>query len=85
MRTLKWQISSRKPSRRAPSGNLRVPSLMWTHSMRSSGMSSRTTRSGASPTGLPGVNHPPVEKVREMYTAKFVYKDSKGKRVGAGS
>ena len=32
-----------------------------------------------------GVNHPPVEKVREMYTAKFVYKDSKGKRVGAGS
>jgi hypothetical protein len=34
---------------------------------------------------VPGKNHPPVEKVREMYTAKFVYKDSKGKRVGAGS
>jgi len=33
----------------------------------------------------PGVNHPPVEKVREMYTAKFVYIDTSGKRVGAGS
>jgi len=32
-----------------------------------------------------GTHHPPVEKVREMYTAKFVYLDSKGKRVGAGS
>jgi hypothetical protein len=30
-------------------------------------------------------NHPPVEKVREMYTAKFVYEDKKGKRVGTGS
>jgi hypothetical protein len=30
-------------------------------------------------------NHPPVEKVREMYTAKFVYEDKKGKRIGIGS
>jgi hypothetical protein len=30
-------------------------------------------------------HHPPVEKVREMYTAKFVYHDAKGKRVGSGS
>lgn len=30
-------------------------------------------------------NHPPMEKVREMYTAKFVYEDKKGKRVGTGS
>jgi hypothetical protein len=30
-------------------------------------------------------NHPPIEKVREMYTAKFVYEDVKGKRVGSGS
>jgi hypothetical protein len=29
-------------------------------------------------------NHPPVEKVREMYTAKFVYEDAKGKRIGTG-
>ncbi|MCK9630530.1 MAG: hypothetical protein M0R30_02710 [Methanoregula sp.] len=29
-------------------------------------------------------NHPPVEKVREMYTAKFVYEDAHGKRVGTG-
>jgi hypothetical protein len=29
-------------------------------------------------------NHPPVEKVREMYTAKFVYEDPDGKRVGTG-
>ncbi|OPY38738.1 MAG: hypothetical protein A4E35_00523 [Methanoregula sp. PtaU1.Bin051] len=28
--------------------------------------------------------HPPVEKVREMYTAKFVYEDAKGKRIGTG-
>jgi hypothetical protein len=33
----------------------------------------------------PGINHPPIEKVREMYTAKFVYTDSGGKRVGSGS
>lgn len=31
-----------------------------------------------------GRNHPPVEKVREMYTAKFVYEDAKGKQVGYG-
>ena len=30
-------------------------------------------------------NHPPVERVREMYTAKFVYEDRDGKRVGTGS
>ena len=30
-------------------------------------------------------NHRPVEKVREMYTAKFVYGEPKGKRVGSGS
>ncbi len=28
--------------------------------------------------------HQPVEKVREMYTAKFVYEDPDGKRVGTG-
>ncbi|MFA5331598.1 MAG: hypothetical protein WC342_04390 [Methanoregula sp.] len=28
-------------------------------------------------------NHPPVEKVREMYTAKFVYLNAKKKRIGA--
>jgi hypothetical protein len=33
----------------------------------------------------PGINHPPIEKVREMYTAKFVYTDKNGKRVGSGS
>ena len=32
-----------------------------------------------------GINHPPVEKVREMYTAKFVYENANGKRVGTGS
>jgi hypothetical protein len=32
-----------------------------------------------------GVNHPPVEKVREMYTAKFVYETANQKRVGSGS
>ena len=30
-------------------------------------------------------NHRPVELVREMYTAKFVYGEPKGKRVGSGS
>lgn len=30
-------------------------------------------------------NHPPVEKVREMYTAKFVYTDTAGTRIGSGS
>ncbi|WAC05254.1 MAG: hypothetical protein OS112_01105 [Methanoregula sp.] len=29
-------------------------------------------------------HHPPVEKVREMYTAKFVYMNTKGKRIGNG-
>ena len=28
--------------------------------------------------------HQPVEKVREMYTAKFVYEDANGKRIGSG-
>jgi hypothetical protein len=27
-------------------------------------------------------NHQPVERVREMYTAKFVYEDAEGKRIG---
>jgi hypothetical protein len=30
-------------------------------------------------------NHPPIQKVREMYTAKFVYKDADGKQIGRGS
>jgi len=29
-------------------------------------------------------NHPPVEKVRERYTAKFLYEDTDGKRTGEG-
>jgi hypothetical protein len=29
-------------------------------------------------------NHPPIEKVRELYTAKFLYADPGGKRVGTG-
>jgi len=29
--------------------------------------------------------HHPLEKVREMYTAKFVYTDANGKRIGFGS
>lgn len=29
-------------------------------------------------------NNPPVGKVREMYTAKFVYEDAMQKRIGAG-
>ena len=29
-------------------------------------------------------HHRPVEKVREMYTAKFVYETKKGKRIGTG-
>jgi hypothetical protein len=32
-----------------------------------------------------GVNHPPVEKVRESYSARFEYADTEAKRVGAGS
>lgn len=27
-------------------------------------------------------NHPPIQKVREMYTAKFEYRNGKGKRIG---
>jgi len=30
-------------------------------------------------------NHPPVEKIREMYTAKFVYLDKNRVQVGSGS
>jgi hypothetical protein len=30
-------------------------------------------------------NHPPVEKIREMYTAKFVYLDKGRVQVGSGS
>jgi hypothetical protein len=29
-------------------------------------------------------NHPPVERVREMYTAKFVYENPDGRRIGTG-
>ena len=29
-------------------------------------------------------HHPPIQKVREMYTAKFVYLDVSGKRIGTG-
>jgi len=32
-----------------------------------------------------GVNHPPVEKTRESYTARFVYEDNDAKRVGSGT
>jgi hypothetical protein len=32
-----------------------------------------------------GINHQPVEKTREMYTAKFEYVDTDAKRIGAGS
>jgi hypothetical protein len=32
-----------------------------------------------------GVNHPPVEKTRESYTARFVYQDTEAKKVGSGS
>jgi len=32
-----------------------------------------------------GVNHPPVEKSRESYTARFVYQDTNAKRVGSNS
>jgi len=32
-----------------------------------------------------GVNHQPVEKNREAYTAKFVYQDGDAKRIGSGS
>ena len=29
-------------------------------------------------------NHPPIEKAREMYTAKFVYLNAGGKQIGRG-
>ena len=32
-----------------------------------------------------GANHPPVEKTRESYTAKFVYQDSDAKTIGRGA
>ena len=32
-----------------------------------------------------GVNHPPVEKSKEAYTAKFVYQNAEAKRIGSGS
>jgi hypothetical protein len=32
-----------------------------------------------------GINHPPVEKTKESYTAKFVYQDSDAKTVGRAS
>jgi hypothetical protein len=32
-----------------------------------------------------GVNHPPVEKTKESYTARFVYQDTDAKTVGKGS
>ncbi|MFA5237341.1 MAG: hypothetical protein WC362_05745 [Methanoregula sp.] len=34
---------------------------------------------------ISGVNHPPVEKSKENYTAKFVYQDEEAKRIGSGS
>jgi hypothetical protein len=32
-----------------------------------------------------GINHPPVEKTRESYTAKFVYQDNLAKKVGSSA
>jgi len=32
-----------------------------------------------------GANHPPVEKSRESYTARFVYQDNDAKKIGSGS
>jgi len=32
-----------------------------------------------------GTNHPPVEKTKETYTAKFVFEDESAKRVGSSS
>jgi hypothetical protein len=32
-----------------------------------------------------GVNHPAVEKIKEAFTAKFVYQDALAKTVGTGS
>jgi hypothetical protein len=39
---------------------------------------------GCTPYMKAGRNHSPVEKVREMYTAKFVYEDAAGKQIGNG-
>ena len=32
-----------------------------------------------------GVNHPPIEKTKETYTARFVYQDNEAKKIGIGS
>ena len=32
-----------------------------------------------------GANHPPVEKSRESYTARFVYQDNEAKKIGSGT
>ena len=32
-----------------------------------------------------GVNHPPIEKSKESYTARFVYQDEDAKKIGSGS
>ncbi len=32
-----------------------------------------------------GVNHPPVEKTRESYTARFIFQDALAKKVGSSS
>ena len=40
---------------------------------------------GCTPYRSAKVNHPPVQRVREMYTAKFVYRDTNGKQIGRGS
>ena len=32
-----------------------------------------------------GVNHPPIEKTKENYTARFVYQDTEAKKIGSGS
>ncbi|MEI7857128.1 MAG: hypothetical protein WCH85_06450 [Methanomicrobiales archaeon] len=34
---------------------------------------------------MSGVNHQPVEKSREAYTAKFMYQDEDANRIGSGS
>jgi hypothetical protein len=34
---------------------------------------------------ISGVNHPPVERSKENYTARFVYQDSDAKKIGSGS
>jgi len=32
-----------------------------------------------------GVNHPPIEKAKETYTARFIYQDNEANKVGSGS